>query len=101
MTKAHEWADDVPEPEKIRRLETLIARQEAISAEINAAQVGQQFTVMVEGRAKRGNGWWGRTPQFKNAVFDTAREPAVGELVTMRVTSSTAHTLIGEETPAS
>ena len=100
-TKAHEWADDVPEAEKIRRLEALIARQEAISAEINAAQVGRQFTVMVEGRAKRGNGWWGRTPQFKNAVFDTAREPAVGELVTMRVTSSTAHTLIGEETPTS
>ncbi|MBI5832301.1 MAG: tRNA (N6-isopentenyl adenosine(37)-C2)-methylthiotransferase MiaB [Armatimonadetes bacterium] len=99
-TKAHEWTDDVPEPDKNRRLETLIGRQEAISAEINAAQVGRRFEVMVEGRAKRGNGWWGRTPQFKNAVFDSPREPRLGELVTMTVTSSTAHTLIGEESPS-
>ncbi len=94
-TKAATWEDDVPEAEKTRRLEQVIERQEAISKAVHAALVGQEYDVLVEGSAKRGNGWYGRTPQFKNTVFEAAVAPAVGEVVRVRVTDSTAHTLLG------
>ncbi|MCC7495688.1 MAG: tRNA (N6-isopentenyl adenosine(37)-C2)-methylthiotransferase MiaB [Fimbriimonadaceae bacterium] len=94
-TKAYEWDDDVPAAEKTRRLEAVIARQEAISAEVNATWRGREVEVLVEGRAKRGNGWWGRTPQYKNCVFQVAPDPAPGDLVRVRVADSTAHTLLG------
>ncbi|NUQ00230.1 MAG: tRNA (N6-isopentenyl adenosine(37)-C2)-methylthiotransferase MiaB [Armatimonadetes bacterium] len=95
-TRAYELEDDVPEAQKTARLEQIIARQEAISAELNAAAVGQETEVLVEGRARRGNGWYGRNPQFKNTVFHRAAEPAPGELVVVQITGSTAHTLMGE-----
>jgi tRNA-2-methylthio-N6-dimethylallyladenosine synthase len=99
-TKAATWPDDVPAAEKTRRLELLIARQEAISAEINAARVGRHEEILVEGRAKRGNGWYGRTRGFKNAVFDVESEPRLGELLAIEVTGSTAHTLLGHAVAA-
>lgn len=95
-TRAHEWSDDVPEAEKTRRLEAVIARQEAISREVNQALHGRVYPVLVEGEAKRGNGWYGRSPQFKNTVFETDLAPALGETVEVRVTDSTAHTLVGQ-----
>jgi tRNA-2-methylthio-N6-dimethylallyladenosine synthase len=99
-TKAAGWPDDVPAAEKTRRLEAVIARQEAVSARLNAGLVGRCCEVLVEGRAKRGNGWYGRTPQFKNAVFESAEAPAMGQLVTVEVQQTTAHTLIGRAVPA-
>ena len=94
-TKAAGWDDAVPAVEGNRRLEAVIARQEAVSAQLNAALVGRAYPVLVEGPAKRGNGWYGRTPQFKNAVFAAAHEPRPGDTVTMTVRETTAHTLIG------
>ncbi|HAZ62705.1 MAG TPA: tRNA (N6-isopentenyl adenosine(37)-C2)-methylthiotransferase MiaB [Armatimonadetes bacterium] len=96
-TRAHDWDDDVPQAEKLRRLELLIARQEAISAEVNAARHGAREEVLVEGPAKRGDGWWGRSRGFKNTVFSTDRTPTLGELVWVEVDNSTAHTLLGRE----
>ncbi|MBI2299703.1 MAG: tRNA (N6-isopentenyl adenosine(37)-C2)-methylthiotransferase MiaB [Armatimonadetes bacterium] len=95
-TKAYEWADDVPAGEKARRLQAVIERQEAVSAERNRDAVGRVFEVMTEGTAKRGGGWYGRTPQFKNTVYQCELAPAMGEMVPVRVTSCTAHTLLGE-----
>lgn len=99
-TKAYEWDDDVPDAEKTRRLELVIARQEAISAEVNAALVGRRYPVLVEGTAKRGNGWYGRSPQFKNVVFEAPWDPAIGELVEVEVARTTGHTLIGHAVAA-
>lgn len=99
-TKAYEWDDDIEDAEKTARLEQVIARQEAISAEVNAALVGNVYPVLVEGTAKRGNGWYGRSPQFKNTVFASDREPSPGELVMVRVDDSTGHTLIGQAVEA-
>lgn len=93
-TKAYRFEDDVPSAEKTRRLELVIARQERISAEINAGLVGRTYPILVEGKAKRGGGWYGRSPQFKNTVFQ-AVGAAPGRMVTVRVTGSTAHTLLG------
>ena len=94
-TKAFELLDDVTAEEKTRRLEAVIQRQEAISGEVNQTLVGQTFPVLVEGTAKRGNGWYGRSPQFKNTVFQSPEEPAMGELVQVVIEQTNSHTLIG------
>ena len=89
------WDETVSEAEKGRRLETLIALQERIGAEINAGWVGREVEVLVEGPARRPEGWLaGKTREFKTAVF-AAGAARVGDLVRVRVTDSTAHTLIG------
>ncbi len=100
-TKAFGWDDDVPGREKTRRLELVIARQEAISAAVNAALIGRRYQVLVEGTAKRGNGWYGRSPQFKNVVFQAPAAPTIGELIEVEVEQTTGHTLLGRAvTPA-
>jgi tRNA-2-methylthio-N6-dimethylallyladenosine synthase len=95
-TKAHRWEETVSEEDKSRRLQAVIALQERISAEINAALVGDAVEVLVEGPARRRAGWLaGKTPQFKTVVFPECGA-AVGDLVEVRVAEATAHTLIGE-----
>ncbi len=93
-TRAFRWADDVPEIDKGRRLERLIALQETISAEINHRLVGTDVSVLVEGPARRPDGWMeGKSPQMKTVVFPG---PAtVGEVVSVRVEGATSHTLTG------
>ena len=63
--------DDVPEEVKIRRLNELIALQNEISAERNAAQVGKVVEVLAEGTSKRSRDQlFGRTEQNRVVVFD-------------------------------
>jgi tRNA-2-methylthio-N6-dimethylallyladenosine synthase len=97
-TRAHAWGDTVAADEKGRRLDTLIAVQETIASERNRRLVGGAVEVLVEGPAKRPEGWsMGRTPQFRSAVFPGPARP--GDLVTVRIARATAHTLIAEEPP--
>ena len=70
--------DDVPEEEKIRRLNELIALQTEISAQQNKKDEG------------------GRTEQNKMVVFDKGNHH-IGETVRVRITNSTSATLFGEE----
>ena len=94
-TKAYRWEDSVPAAEKQRRLQEIVARQEIIAAEINHGQIGRTVEVLVEGPARRPQGWLGgKSAQFKTTVFP-ARGQAAGDLVRVRVTESTAHTLRG------
>jgi tRNA-2-methylthio-N6-dimethylallyladenosine synthase len=94
MTRAAKWDETVAEDEKGRRLTALIALQEVISADINRRLVGDTVEVLVEGPARRQEGWMmGKTPQMKTVVFPGA--VPVGTLVDVRVESSTAHSLRG------
>ena len=62
--------DDVPEEEKIRRLNELIALQTEISAQQNRKDEGKVFDVLVEGFSKRSREQLcGRTEQNKMVVF--------------------------------
>ena len=55
-----------------------------------------RFEVLVEGTAKRGQGWLrGKSAQFKTTVFPSTRH-ALGELAAVIVRDSTSHTLIAE-----
>jgi tRNA-2-methylthio-N6-dimethylallyladenosine synthase len=95
-TKAYKWQETVSEEEKGHRLQTIIALQERISAEVNRQTIGQTVEVLVEGPAKRPTGWLaGKTQQFKTAVLPSnGAQP--GDVVSVRVASTTAHTLIAE-----
>lgn len=88
--------DDVPEEEKIRRLNELIALQTEISAQQNQKDVGHEFDVLVEGFSKRSRSQLcGRTEQNKMVVFDKG-DHHIGETVRVRITGSTSATLLGE-----
>ena len=88
--------DDVPEEEKIRRLNELIALQTDISAQQNKKDEGKEFDVLVEGFSKRSREQLcGRTEQNKMVVFPKAGHH-IGEIVRVRITGSTSATLLGE-----
>ncbi len=95
-TKAYKWGETLLEEEKVRRLQAIITLQERISGEVNRQLIGQTVEVLVEGPAKRPEGWLsGKTRQFRTAVFPgSGAQP--GDLISVRVASTTAHTLIGE-----
>ena len=88
--------DDVPEEEKIRRLNELIQLQTEISAQQNKKDEGKVFDVLVEGFSKRSREQLcGRTEQNKMVVFPKFGHH-IGEIVPVRITSSTSATLLGE-----
>jgi tRNA-2-methylthio-N6-dimethylallyladenosine synthase len=95
-TRAHRLGDSVSEEEKGRRLAELIAMQEAISLERNRKLIGETFSVLVEGPARRGEGRMaGKTPQFKTATFPGNGNIAVGAIVPIRIDAATGHSLSG------
>ncbi|MBR2115073.1 MAG: tRNA (N6-isopentenyl adenosine(37)-C2)-methylthiotransferase MiaB [Prevotella sp.] len=88
--------DDVPEEEKIRRLNELIALQTDISAQQNKKDEGKEFDVLIEGFSKRSREQlMGRTEQNKAVVMPKAGHH-IGETVKVRITGSTSATLLGE-----
>ena len=87
--------DNVPEEEKIRRLNELIALQTEMSALQNKKDEGKEFDVLVEGFSKRSRQQLcGRTEQNKMVVFDKGNHH-IGETVRVRITGSTSATLFG------
>ena len=88
--------DNVPEKEKIRRLNELIALQTQLSAEANKRDEGKEFDVLVESFSKRSREQLcGRTEQNKMVVFDKGCHH-IGETVRVKITGSTSATLFGE-----
>ncbi len=93
---ARHLPDNIPEEEKIRRLNELIALQTEISAQRNREDEGHEFEVLVEGFSKRSREQLcGRNEQNKMVVFDKAGHH-IGERVRVRITGSTSATLFGE-----
>ncbi|MBM3307017.1 MAG: tRNA (N6-isopentenyl adenosine(37)-C2)-methylthiotransferase MiaB [Candidatus Eisenbacteria bacterium] len=98
-TAAAALDDDVPEAEKVRRLEQVIRLQKRTSEELNAALVGSVQEVLVEGPSERdGRLLFGRTGSGKGAVFEGS-ESLRGALARVRVTASSAWTLRGDIVP--
>ena len=87
--------DNVPEEEKIQRLNELIQLQTELSAEANRRDVGKTFNVLVEGYSKRSREQlMGRNEQNKAVVFDK-QDHHIGDTVKVRITSSSSATLLG------
>jgi tRNA-2-methylthio-N6-dimethylallyladenosine synthase len=95
-TKAYDTlADDVSLEEKTRRLNEIIALQNAVSARKNLLEVGNEHIVLVEGRSKKNEQEWkGRTDTNKTVIFPR-HDAEVGEYRRVHVTRSTSATLFG------
>lgn len=89
--------DNVPEEEKVRRLNELIKLQTEISALQNKKDEGKEFVILIENFSKRSRQQlMGRTEQNKAVVIDKGNHH-IGEFVKVRITGSTSATLFGEE----
>jgi tRNA-2-methylthio-N6-dimethylallyladenosine synthase len=94
---AEHLPDNVPEKEKVRRLNELIQLQTKVSAEQNKKDEGKEFEILIERFGKRSHDqFMGRTSQNK-AVVIARGSHHVGELVKVRIIDSTSATLFGEE----
>ncbi len=90
------FSDDIPESEKIRRLNEIIALQQELSAMQNKECIGKTYEVLIEGISKRSTQqFYGRTEQNRTAVFDRGNHK-IGDFVKVRVTGATAATLLAE-----
>ena len=88
--------DDIPEAEKTRRLEEIIALQGQIALENNRKEMGKTFEVLVEGESHRSKEQlFGRNSQNKVIVFDR-HDAQPGQYIQVKVTDCTAATLKGE-----
>jgi tRNA-2-methylthio-N6-dimethylallyladenosine synthase len=97
-TPALSIEDAIPEEEKSRRLEVLMARQREIQISRYRKYVGQQCEVMVEGKNPARGQWIGRTSQNKTLNFRVggSQEPTMGSYVPVLVTASFPNSLVGE-----
>jgi tRNA-2-methylthio-N6-dimethylallyladenosine synthase len=87
-------ADDVPDPEKARRLEEMISLQEQISAERYATWIGREVEVLPEGPARRDPTCLrGKSDDFKTVIIPADALP-MGALRRVTIARATSHTLI-------
>ncbi len=95
-TKAASMPDDTPAEEKSRRIQTLIAKQQAITSEILSGMVGTTAEVLVESVSARDAGWvGGKSPRALMVNFPGGEE-LIGRIVKVRITSAGRNTLRGE-----
>lgn len=88
--------DNIPEDEKVRRLQGMIDLQNKLSEESNLRDVGKVFEVLVEGFSKRSREQlFGRTSQNKVVIFDK-QNFKVGQFVKVRVTGASSATQFGQ-----
>lgn len=95
-TLAHrKYTDDVPSEVKMRRLNEIIALQQALSARRNLGEIGTRHIVLIEGPSKRSaDQLSGRTDTNKMVIFDKGSFQS-GEYVEVEITDTTAATLKG------
>lgn len=90
------FEDDVPEATKKARLKEIIDIQTQINKELNEAEIGETYEVLVEGVSKRDkNDLRGRNSQNKVIIFPQ-ESFKLGDFVKVKVEKSTSATLIGK-----
>ena len=90
--------DAIPDQEKSRRLEVVMARQKEIQTTRYKKYIGTIQEVMVEGKNDARGQWVGRTSQNKTLNFAApeAASPKLGTYVPVRATVSFPNSLLGE-----
>ena len=103
-TKAFHLSDDVPDIEKKRRNNELLEVQNEISLEENHKLIGRVFEVLVEGPSKNARNQADSSPVVQmsgrthadHIVVYTGNERQAGQMLPVRITGATPHTLFGE-----
>lgn len=94
---ARKYKDDVDEEVKKKRLNEIIALQNAISRQHNAHDVGKTFRVLIEGDSRKSEDEFkGRNSQNKMVVFPKQPGLKPGDYVNVYIESSTSATLKGQ-----
>jgi tRNA-2-methylthio-N6-dimethylallyladenosine synthase len=88
--------DAIPDQEKSRRLEVVMAKQKEIQIIRNKKYIGSTIEVMVEVYNEARKQWIGRTSQNKTLNFTAAAALQAGGYVPVLVTGSFPNSLIGE-----
>lgn len=97
-TEAYQWADDVPDSEKTRRLMLLQQVQREIQLELHQQRyLGQTLEVLVEGTARDGRHRCGRTTTNKVVNFPGRQRP--GDFVRVLITEVGPNSLRGHVAP--
>ena len=91
---ASRMEDDVPQEEKLRRLNDLLALQKGIAARKTARWIGRDVEVLIEGRDELHRPY-GRIRQGKRAIVLKGGDVAPGQLINLRVLQATAGQLLG------
>ena len=91
---ATRMADDVPQDEKLRRLNDLLALQRQIAGRKTARWIGRDAEVLIEGRDEL-NRPYGRIRQGKRTIVLRGRDIGAGDVVNVRVLQATAGQLLG------
>jgi len=88
--------DDIPEEEKLRRLQKLIDLQKNISFEVNQKEVGLVREVLVDGTSRRDDKIWkGKSEGNKTVLIESDRN-LLGQIVPTRIVRADSWTLHGE-----
>jgi tRNA-2-methylthio-N6-dimethylallyladenosine synthase len=95
-TASARWGRETEVPGEISagRLARLLELQTAVQGRLNAALVGREFEVLIEGTDRRGQST-GRTPCNRILHLEGAATATPGRYVRARVTRGLANSLIG------
>jgi tRNA-2-methylthio-N6-dimethylallyladenosine synthase len=91
---ADKMEDDIPQDEKLRRLNDLLSLQRSIATRKTARWIGRDVEVLIEGRDEL-NRPYGRIRQGKRAIVLKGGDIAPGQLMNVRVLQATAGQLMG------
>jgi tRNA-2-methylthio-N6-dimethylallyladenosine synthase len=89
--------DSIPEEEKGRRLGVLQEKQREIQTARNAELIGEAFEILVSGKSRRENQWFGYTTSHRVVNFASQERELLGTYVQVRVTGAGPNNLVGEQ----
>lgn len=94
-TPAESMPDQISKEEKERRNQVLLEIMHKHSLKRNESLFGTTVEVLVEGPARRGDTFTGKTRGYRTAIFD-ADERLIGQLVDLKVNRVTVSSIYGE-----
>ena len=93
---AKNLVDDIPEEEKLERLQKLIDLQKDISFEVNQGEVGRIRQVLVDGTSRRDSRVWKGKTGGNKTVLIKSDEDLLGRIVSVKIARADSWTLHGE-----
>jgi tRNA-2-methylthio-N6-dimethylallyladenosine synthase len=90
-------ADAIPEEEKGRRLAALQDKQREIQTKKHEALLGKTFEVLVSGKSRRENQWFGYSTSHRVLNFTSQAQELLGTYVHVHVTGAGPNNLLGEQ----
>jgi tRNA-2-methylthio-N6-dimethylallyladenosine synthase len=95
-TKASSSLDDVPEEEKLKRLNTLIRLQKRSSGLRNQRFVGKPLKVLVDGKSRRDKDKWKGKARTNQTVIIESKQNLLGKIVPVKISEVDSYTLFGK-----